>query len=68
MQLFDVAGMTCGHCVRAVTEAIQQVDPAATVQVDLKAGQARVESTATVTKLEDAIRGAGYEAHTSATA
>lgn len=68
MQLFDVTGMTCGHCVRAVTEAIQQVDPAATVQVDLKAGQARVESTAPVAKLEDAIREAGYEVHTSATA
>ncbi len=68
MQLFNVAGMTCGHCVRAVTEAIHQVDPAAAVQVDLKAGQARVESTAPVTKLEEAIREAGYEAHTSATA
>jgi len=38
MQLFDVVGMTCGHCVRAVTEAVQHVDPTATVQVDLIAG------------------------------
>lgn len=68
MQLFDVAGMACGHCVRAVTEAVQQVDPAATVQVDLKAGQARVESTAPVGKLEDAIREAGYEVQASAAA
>ncbi len=68
MQLFDVAGMTCGHCVRAVTEAIQQVDPAATVQVDLKAGQARVESTAPGAKLADAIREAGYKVRASAAA
>ncbi len=53
--------MTCGHCVRAVTEAVQQVDPAAKIKVDLKAGQARVESTAPAGKLEDAIRDAGYE-------
>ena len=31
--------MTCGHCERAVTQAIQQVDPAATVQIDRASGQ-----------------------------
>ncbi len=68
MQLFDVTGMTCGHCVRAVTEAVRQVDPAATVQVDLKAGQARVESTTPVGKLEDAVWEAGYEVRASVAA
>jgi len=66
MQLFDVAGMTCGYCVRAVTEAVQQIDAAAMVQIGLKAGQARFESTAPVAKLEDAIREAGYEVRASA--
>lgn len=68
MQLFDVIGMTCGHCVRAVTEAVQQVDPAAMVQIDLKAGQARVESTAPAAKVENAIRKAGYEVRASVAA
>ncbi|WP_241485531.1 heavy-metal-associated domain-containing protein, partial [Xanthomonas euvesicatoria] len=27
--------MTCGHCVRTVTQAIQAVDPHAQVDVDL---------------------------------
>ena len=37
-QTFQVQGMTCGHCERAVTQAIQQVDPAATVQIDRASG------------------------------
>ena len=36
-----VAGMTCQHCVRAVTQAIQAEDPRAAVQVDLAAGPVR---------------------------
>lgn len=30
-----VDGMTCGHCVSAVTRAVKSVDPQANVQVDL---------------------------------
>ena len=43
-QTFQVQGMTCGHCERAVTQAIQQVDPAATVQIDRASGQGQVQS------------------------
>lgn len=32
-----VQGMSCAHCVAAVTGAIQAEDPAASVQVDLTA-------------------------------
>ncbi len=39
-----VEGMTCQHCVRAVTQAIQAKDPAATVAVDLAAGTLRAET------------------------
>ena len=31
MQQFKVSGMSCGHCVRAVTQAIKALDPAAQV-------------------------------------
>lgn len=44
MQVFNVQGMTCGHCVRAVTNAIKGEDPAADVQVDLAKGEVAVES------------------------
>lgn len=33
-----VEGMTCGHCARAVTAAIEGKDPLASVAVDLAAG------------------------------
>ena len=34
-QVFDVDGMSCNHCAKAVTKAVQQLDPQAQVQVDL---------------------------------
>jgi copper chaperone len=37
-QNFQVQGMTCGHCERAVTQAVQRVDPAAEVKIDRPAG------------------------------
>jgi copper chaperone len=40
-----VQGMTCGHCVQAVTRAIQARDPKARVQVDLAAGTLRAETS-----------------------
>jgi len=29
MQVFNVQGMSCGHCVKAITTAVQALDPAA---------------------------------------
>ena len=45
MQVFNVQGMSCGHCVKAVTQAVQAKDPAASVRVDLAAKEVGVEST-----------------------
>ena len=36
MQVFNVEGMTCGHCVRAVTQAVQSKDPAASVNLEFR--------------------------------
>ncbi|MFJ2367390.1 heavy-metal-associated domain-containing protein [Pseudomonas sp. NPDC087697] len=44
MQVFNVQGMSCGHCVRAITQALQAKDPAANVRVDLAAKEVGVES------------------------
>ncbi|GAB2879181.1 copper chaperone CopZ [Paraburkholderia jirisanensis] len=57
---FNVEGMSCQHCVSAVTNAIHERDAAAHVQVDLAAGKVSVDSTATVDALKDAIDDAGY--------
>lgn len=63
MQTFEVSGMTCGHCIRAVTEAIHGVDAAAQVEVDLDAGRVTVrDGTAPADRLVQAIAAEGYPA------
>lgn len=57
---FQVEGMSCQHCVAAVTNAIREHDEVAHVQVDLGAGRVAVESTQTVDVLKAAIEDAGY--------
>ncbi|MBU8537203.1 heavy-metal-associated domain-containing protein [Roseomonas tokyonensis] len=52
--------MTCGHCVRAVTKAIQARDPQAKVEVDLVAGQVRAESRLSRAELAAAVASEGY--------
>ncbi|HSX70245.1 MAG TPA: cation transporter [Pseudomonas sp.] len=62
MQILRVSGMSCGHCVRAITQAVQAGDPAAQVQVDLGAGEVRVASRLDLDQLLAAIREEGYAA------
>jgi copper chaperone len=57
-----VEGMTCGHCVSAVTRAVKAVDPAAEVQVDLGTGKVRVDSRSSADTVGKAIAEAGYPA------
>ena len=57
---FNVNGMTCGGCARAVTNAVQQIDPAASVDVDLAAKTVSVESSADDGEVKAAIEEAGY--------
>ena len=50
-QTFTVEGMTCGHCVSAVTEQVAQIPGVHDVRIDLTTGIVTVESDA---PLEDA--------------
>jgi len=59
-QQFDVQGMTCNHCARAVTEAVRRIDAAAKVEVDLASGRVGVDSSEPRERLADAIREEGY--------
>ncbi|GAB3481654.1 heavy-metal-associated domain-containing protein [Azotobacter salinestris] len=61
MQKFQVKGMSCGHCVRAVTQAVQALDAAAEVQVDLPCGEVKVVSQLPAEQVMAAIREEGYE-------
>lgn len=58
----SVQGMTCGHCVSAVTRAVKTVDPEADVQVDLGTGKVRVDGHGSAEALGKAITEAGYPA------
>ncbi|WP_244815792.1 heavy-metal-associated domain-containing protein [Caballeronia sp. Lep1P3] len=60
MTEFDVQGMSCQHCVAAVTRSIQEIDPQAQVRVDLASGKVAVQSEQSEAALKDAIDEAGY--------
>ncbi|WP_442109988.1 heavy-metal-associated domain-containing protein [Pseudomonas sp. NUPR-001] len=62
MQVFTVQGMTCGHCVKAVTRAVQAQDAAAVVEVDLAQKQVKVESLLKAPQILELIREEGYQA------
>lgn len=57
---FQVEGMSCQHCVAAVTKAIREQDGNARVDVQLESGRVRVESNAHADALRAAIVDAGY--------
>ncbi len=57
---FTVSDITCAHCVRAITQAVKEVDADAAVEVDVKAKRVAIESARARTEFEHAIREAGY--------
>lgn len=59
-QTFNVSGMTCGHCERAVKTAVKQVDPQAEVSVDLATGVVQVQSGQPREAIAQAITEEGY--------
>ena len=58
---FHVPAMSCGHCVRAITEAVQEVDPQARVEADLASHTVRVQTAQQPGAIVAALREAGYE-------
>ncbi len=58
-----VLGMTCGHCVRAITATIGELDPAAQVTVDLTSSEVDVAGQrVSPGMIVSAIQDAGYSA------
>ena len=60
---YTVVGMTCGHCVSAVTEEVCQVPGVTGVDVDLATGGLTVtsEADADVAAVRAAVEEAGYQ-------
>lgn len=59
-QTFEVTGMTCGHCEKAVTRAIQQLDPQAQVKINRSQNRVDVQSVQPREALARAIAEEGY--------
>lgn len=60
---FDIPAMSCGHCVKAITEALQALDPAATVNVDLATKKVTLQTTKDRQTVAAALTEAGYPTH-----
>jgi len=60
---YAAVGMTCGHCVNAVTEQVSRLPGVTGVDVDLASGGVTVTSEAPVDEsaLRAAVEEAGYE-------
>ena len=60
MYQLQVENMSCGHCVGAVTKAVQAVDGAAKVEIDLATRSVKIDSSSPLAPLKSAIVDAGY--------
>lgn len=60
---FQVAGMTCGHCVSSVQAEVSSIDGVTAVDVDLTSGRLTVTSDTPVdpVAVNSAVQEAGYE-------
>ena len=60
---YTVTGMTCGHCVQAVTEEVEKVPGVTSVAIDLPTGRVTVTSERDLddTEVAAAVDEAGYE-------
>ena len=62
-QTYTVTGMTCDHCVRAVTQALEKLPGVTSVDVELAAGRVTVQSEQELdgSDVAAAVNEAGYE-------
>lgn len=58
--VFQVQGMTCGHCEMAVKKAIQRLDAQAQIVIDRAANRVQVQSDKPREDVAHAIADEGY--------
>ena len=63
MTTIKVKGMSCQHCVMAVTKALKEIEGLQDITVDLEKGEAAFNETKPVdmSLIKDKITKAGYE-------
>ncbi len=59
-QVFNVEGISCNHCVKAVSKAGQRVDPQAQVHEDLAGKKVEIESSQAREAIAQVIADEGY--------
>lgn len=61
--VLEIKGMTCGHCVSAVSTELNKIPTVMNVSVNLEQGEATVESSNELdaNQLSEAIDEAGFE-------
>jgi copper chaperone len=63
MKTIGIKGMSCGHCVSAIEQALAGVDGVSDVKVSLEENQATFEERTPVdmNAVKEAVEDAGYE-------
>lgn len=56
-----VHGMTCGGCVSKVKRAVNSLDQSANVQIDLKSGEVKIQSSHPAAEFVTQIKTLGYD-------
>jgi copper chaperone CopZ len=62
----QVQGMSCGSCVKRVTQALRALNGVSEVAVDLQSGRVKVSGESDCNVLLAALQDAGYRAQASA--
>jgi copper chaperone len=62
MMKFSIPDMSCGHCSGVITKAIKEIDSAATIDFDMAARTATINSSADQATVREALAEAGYPA------
>lgn len=57
---FTLPTMTCGHCVKTVTETVQRLDAAAKLDIDLPTHRVRIDSQLPADTFAKALDEEGY--------
>ena len=63
MTTIQVTGMSCGHCVMAVTKALEKIAGVKNVKVSLEKGEATYDEERPVDRsaVREAVRKAGFD-------
>lgn len=62
MITLSIPNISCGHCARAITEAVHALDPQAAVTVDIAARRVAIDSSADAAAVRERLAAEGYPA------